>query len=289
VGDRSGAAETTLAGPRRIGRRRWAPPLAAHGSAVGAIVWKNAVAALRATALVRLLVLYSVLAAGLLLLAARNPRLAEMASVVAVVWSGMLLVAGPLWFRVDLRQDLAHLATLRAWPLRGREIVTAEVLASTTALTVAHYAMLGLLLAATAGTRDALWPQGTERWAWALTAALALPGVNFASLTVHNAAALLFPAWVRPAGGARGVEAMGQNLLSTAGASALLVVLLAVPGGIAGALVWVLWPALEMWALVPGAALLSAATAVELGPVHGWLGGVFERTEPRSTGDGVGG
>ena len=284
---RPGSPASDAAGDAgNVARRRWTPPLSASGWPAGAIVWKNAVAALRATALVRLLTLYSALAAGLLVLAARNPRMAELATVVTVVWSAMLLVAGPLWFRVDLRQDLARLATLRAWPLRGREIVRAQVLASAGALTVAHLAMLGLLLAATTGARDALWPDGSERLAYAAAAALALPGVNLASLTVHNGAALLFPGWTRPAGGSRGVEAMGQNLVSTAGASAVLVLLLAAPAALAGAVGWGLWTAAGVWAAVPAAAVLSVLTVLELGPVHGWLGRVLERLEPGADGGG---
>ncbi|MGZ8414892.1 MAG: hypothetical protein ACXW05_19360 [Gemmatirosa sp.] len=264
--------------------RRWTPPLAPTGPAALAIVWKNAVAALRATALARVLALYGVVAAGLLALSARDPRLAEIVTVVVGVWLTMLLVAGPLWIRFDLRQDLAHLAVLRAWPLAGRDVVAAEVLASTLALTIAQLAILGLLFVASLGAPFALGFSLPERAAGLATAALGLPGINAASLTVQNGAALLFPTWVRPSGGPRGVEAMGQNLLSTGLALVVAVVLLALPGAVAALLAWGLWPMLGAWALLPAAALLTAATALEMRPVHGWLGRVFERTDPSALG-----
>jgi hypothetical protein len=264
--------------------RRWTPPLAPVGPAALAIVWKNAVAALRATAIARVLALYGVIAAGLLALSARDPRLAEIVTVVVGVWLTMLLVAGPLWIRFDLRQDLAHLAVLRAWPLAGRDVVAAEVLASTLALTAAQLAILGLLFVASLGAPFALGFSLPERAAGLATAALGLPGINAASLTVQNGAALLFPTWVRPTGGPRGVEAMGQNILSTGLALIVAVVLLALPGAVSALLAWGLWPMLGAWALLPAAALLTAATALEMRPVHGWLGRVFERTDPTALG-----
>ncbi|GLC25406.1 hypothetical protein [Roseisolibacter agri] len=264
--------------------RRWTPPLAPVGPAALAIVWKNAVAALRATALARVLALYGVVAAGLLALSTRDPRLAEIVTVVVGVWLTMLLVAGPLWVRFDLRHDLAHLAVLRAWPLAGRDVVAAEVLASTLALTAAQLAILVLLFVASLGAPFALGFSLDERAAGLATAALGLPGVNAASLTVQNGAALLFPTWVRPTGGPRGVEAMGQNLLSTGLAIVFAAALLALPGAISALLAWGLWPMLGPWALAPAATLLTAAATLELRPVHAWLGRVFERTDPSAIG-----
>lgn len=264
--------------------RRWTPPLAPVGPAALAIVWKNAVAALRATALARVLALYGVIAAGLLALSTRDPRLAEIVTVVVGVWLTMLLVAGPLWVRFDLRQDLAHLAVLRAWPLAGRDVVGAEVLASTLALTVAQLAILVLLFVASLGAPFALGFSLDERAAGLATAALGLPGLNAASLTVQNGAALLFPTWVRPSAGPRGVEAMGQNLLSTGLAIVFAAALLLLPGAVSALLAWGLWPMLGPWALPPAAALLTAGTTLEMRPVHAWLGRVFERTDPSALG-----
>ena len=275
---RPSGAMAAVAQVRR--RHRLTPPLAPVGNPAVAIVWKNAVAALRATALVRVLALYALLAGGALALALRDPRLAELASVVIAVWAVMLLVAGPLWVRFDLRHDLPHLPLLRSYPLRGRDIVAAEVTASALALTLAQLAMLGLLLLATGGTRGGAGLPPADRHALAAAAALALPGVNLATLTLQNAAALLFPAWVRPPGAPRGLEAMGQNLVTTALTLAGAAVLLALPAGLAALLYRALDPWLGAWALAPAALLASAAVALELVPVLAALGRVFERTDP---------
>jgi hypothetical protein len=147
-------------------------------------------------------------------------------------WGALLLVGGPLIVRTDLRQDLAHLATLRALPMRGRDLVGAEVLASTLALTAAQLGLLVVTLLSSLGAREGLGTSLEARLAVGAAIAVALPGVNLASFVIHNGAALLFPAWVRPAGGAaRGVEATGQGLVTTGLTLVGLAVLLAAPGG----------------------------------------------------------
>lgn len=283
AGTGAGDAFTAPARPRRYARRR-APALAPVGRPGVALVWKNLVAAARAVALARVLALYAVVAAGVLAVAVRTPRLAEVAGIVAGVWGAMLVVAGPTWVRVDLRHDLVHLPFLRAAPLSGRAVVAAEVTASVLALTglqVAAFALLGL---ASLGARDGFGFTGEERLAGALALALALPGMNAALLTVHNAAALLFPAWVRAPGATRGVEAMGQNLVLTALTIAAAALVLA-PAAFAGGAVW--WGVTRLtsgaagpWALAPAALAGTAAALVVLAPVVAWLGRVFDRTDP---------
>jgi hypothetical protein len=270
--------------PRRFARRR-APRLAPVGPPGVALVWKNLVAAARAVALARVLAMYVVVATGVLFVAARTPRLAEVAAVVAGVWGAMLVIAGPTWVRVDLRHDLVHLPFLRAAPLSGRAVVAAEVTASVLALTALQFAAFGLLLAASFGARDGFGFDVEERLAGALALALALPGINAALLTVHNGAALLFPAWVRaPAAGPRGIEGMGQNLVLTALTVAAATVIL-VPAATVGAAAW--WGVERLtrgaagpWAYAPGAVVGTVVALLALVPVVAWLGGVFDRTDP---------
>src|SRR5205814_3501270 len=93
-------------------------------------------------------------------------------------------------------------------------------------------------------------------WRLAGGAAIAIlaPALVFAQLTIHNAAALLFPAWVplgqqRP----RGLDAMGQRLIML-GATWLLLVISVMPGALAGAIVW-----FALRVFVGAAALVPAA------------------------------
>jgi hypothetical protein len=173
AGDRRRRAAGTAAGardpltaptrPRRFARRR-APRLAPVGPPAVALVWKNLVAAARAVALARVLAMYAVVSVGVLAVAARSPRFAELAGLVAAVWGVMLVLAGPTWVRVDLRHDLVHLPFLRAAPLSGRSVVAAEVAASVVALTALQLAAFALLLAASFGARDGFGFTPAERW-----------------------------------------------------------------------------------------------------------------------------
>ena len=112
-------------------------------------------------------------------------------------------------------------------------------------------------------------------------AAVALPAINVLALTIQNAAALLFPAWVR-LGTTRpgGVEAMGQSLITTVATLFLLLLLLALPAGAGAALIYLLLPAMGDWAAAPGLLLTVAMVALEMVPIARWLGRVFERTDP---------
>lgn len=258
--------------------RRRTIPLAPDGPPVAAILWKNAIGALRAGVLVRQLGLLGVLAVVALLLAARDERVAEVALVVAGIWSGLLVVAGPMWVRFDLRQDLPHLAVLRAWPLSGRDIVTAQIASSTIALTAFQLVLLAGLLAVSFLGRPLPLGAG-DRVALALAVALALPGVNAAGLTVQNAAALLFPGWVKLGAGGRGVEAMGQSIVSMGASLVVLALLLVVPAALTAGAVYALRATWSVWTFVPAAALGSAVVLAELVPVMAWLGRVFEHTD----------
>ncbi len=280
---RRARAKARTRAPSASARRTLA--LGAGGAPAVAIVWKNWLAFTRATALVRVLAVLGVVAAGTLAAAARSPRFAELATFVAATWGGLLVAAGPLWVRYDLRHDLPHLPFLKAVPLAGRTLVAAEIGASVLALTAVQVAALLFLLAAAAGSRDGLGFTAGERAVYALALALALPGLNAATLTVQNGMALLFPAWTRPPGGsARGIEATGQNLVGSALTLAASAVLLAVPAGLAFVPLWALHHAgaarLGAWLVVPAAIVFTLGAAAVLWPVIGWLGRVFDRTDP---------
>jgi hypothetical protein len=92
---------------------------------------------------------------------------------------------------------------------------------------------------------------------------------------------------VRAGPGARagGVEAMGQNLLSTIFGTVSLAVLLLVPG-IAAFGTWVALRG-QLGRAAYGVALVVCLTGMvgELALLVRWLGRIFERTDPASTGE----
>ena len=263
--------------------RRRSAALSPAGIPAVAIVWKNLLSARRSGVIARHLTLLGIVAFIAVVFAARDERIAEVALIIAGVWGGILVLAGPLWVRFDLRQDLPNLAILRSWPLNGRDLVTAQVASSALALTVFQLFLLaGLVAVSFIGT--VLPVPLTNRLAFSVAIALALPGVNAAALTIQNGVTLLFPGWIRLGAGTRGVEAMGQSLVSMAGSTALLAVLLAAPVAVATVVAFGLRPYLGLWAFTPAAAVASLLAFVELVPVVGWLGRVFEHTEPNAIG-----
>jgi hypothetical protein len=262
-------------------------PLQPTGHPAVAILWKNLVSVTRAVRLIQILVHFLAGALALLLVTAMQPggtAVTQLAGVLLLSWSGLLIATGPLWIRYDLRQDLPRLELLRSYPLPGWAVVAAEIAASTVILTAAQLALLVLSYLAYLGDPTVELSVG-RRTALLAGAAVALPAVNVLALTIQNAAALLFPAWVR-LGATRpgGVEAMGQSLITTVATLLLLLLLLAVPAGAGAALAYLLRPAAGDWAAAPGLLLAVATVGLEMVPIARWLGRVFERTDPSAVG-----
>jgi hypothetical protein len=201
-------------------------------------------------------------------------------------FAGMLTVFGPVSMRSDLRMDMPKLDMLRAMPLTGRQVVAAEVLAPGLLLAIIQAVLLVLAMGMAVGA-PGKW--GAELWvAGGLGLIPLLPAVGIGGLFVQNAAVVLFPAWL-PADGerARGIEALGQRLLTLAGA---LVVVMGglIPAAFVAALVgFALYGLLGVWAL-PFAGLTAATglvIEVALGVVA--LGRVFDRMDVSSDGPGA--
>ena len=274
-----------LAAANAIGRgaSRTRLPLAARGEPALALVWKNLVGVTRVFSWTSVLLL--VAGVGLIVLVVSlhesAPAAGELVGTIAGVWAGLTVLTGPLWIRNDLRQDLPKLALLRSYPLRGWRVVAAQVASSVVVLSALQYALFTVSYVALLYSDDA--PLDPRRRAIVLGALLvALPVLNGASLLIQNGLALLFPSWVR-LGPSRpnGVEAMGQNLLTTIFATIMLALLLLGPWAAGWATVAALRPHAGGRAAVAVAfAVLLAGVLAELAWIVRWLGRVFERTEP---------
>jgi hypothetical protein len=273
---------------RRV--RSWRVPLRATGRPGTAIFWKNVIAMTRTIRLSMLIVIVVILAAlfGTAFLASGGG--AEGTPIVALLalgWAGASVIIGPGLVRNDLRQDLPKLDLLRTYPLRGSSIVAAELLSSTTMLTLVQYALLLIAgIAFLAGET----PSARELLIAELVAlgAVALPAVNALALSIQNGAALLYPDWVRLGGEPRGgVEAIGQNMLTTLVSLLLLVVGLLVPAAIGGGVGYLLYARLARGAILIGFALALANVLFEVFLLIGWLGRLFERTEPSTATTGA--
>ncbi|HXG45176.1 MAG TPA: hypothetical protein VNJ71_10510 [Gemmatimonadales bacterium] len=253
--------------------------LSSGGHPVPAIVWKNQVRLLRTASTMRptLLALLILVAVLLAIGGEGGPELGAVAGMMALSGATLATVFGPLWVRNDLRGDLEELALLRTWPLSGRALVAAEVLSSTLALTAIQFPLAGAGLVALPRLAPAL--SGANLVLVGLAFALVLPAMNLAALTIQNAGALFFPAWVRTEIRPGGLEATGQHILTMGASALLLLVLLAGPLALAALAAAILWPALAYGALVPAALAAAGGLGLEAFLLIEWLGGRFERMD----------
>jgi hypothetical protein len=257
------------------------------GWPAGAILWKNLVAATR-TKRVRNAAIALAGAGAIVTVLSFDPEgtLAELAGWLAATWAGITIVIGPQWVRNDLRGDLLKLDLLRSYPLRGWSVVIAEVAASTLMLTAIQLSLLAMAYLAFLGNQT-MMPDLEERTLLLVIAVIYLPGINLLGMLIQNAAALLYPAWVRlGTGRPGGVEALGQNLLMMVAFVTLLGLTLALPAALAGGSFLLLRPLLHGWAALPATALALGTMAFEAALIVEWLGGVFERTDPATAGIG---
>jgi ABC-2 type transport system permease protein len=263
--------------PRKAGRTL---PLKATGWPGTAIVWKNIIAIMRgAFSRSFMIVLMALVAAFAAVMGSedRAPTAVTLGTT-ALAMAAILSFLGPSWIRNDLRSDMNYLSLLRSYPLAGRTIVVAEIIGSTLTLTGIQLILAIAALAGLSGRVD--WSRyGSAELLFLLAIPSALI-VNGIGMTIQNAAALLFPSWmrfdrVRPGG----FETLGQSILSSLFTVFLSALALAGPA-LTG---WFIWSRLALrlgdWTIVPVLVGVALVGAVELRALVHWLGRVYDRTE----------
>jgi hypothetical protein len=256
------------------------PPfaLSAEGPPAVAIYWKNLTAAVRVLSLrMAMILVLPTLAGAVAILATGAAFNRELGAVLCLVMAVSTAIFGAQVYRIDFRLDLASMDLLKSFPLRGVDLAAAEVLAPFTVLALTEWIFLaGAAVLAPAGVVAI-----TGRLPLLAAAMVALPALTLPALLVQNAAALLFPAWVESgAAPPRGIEAIGQRMLTLIGtllAVGIALVPAAVVGGIAGALLWqpLGGAALPIAALAGAAVVGGEAVLAFFG-----LGRAFERFDP---------
>jgi hypothetical protein len=120
-----------------------------------------------------------------------------------------------------------------------------------------------------------------ERAAWALAAALVLPGFGLLGILVQNAAALLLPGWVQLGREHRqGIEAIGQRLIITAATLIVLLVAVLPAALVFGTCTLVGLPLLGPLVYPVAAAIAAVGLGLEAVLAVLWLGIRFERLDP---------
>lgn len=258
--------------------------LAPSGPAENVFLWKNAMQMLRNTSGITLFryvvpLGMSVVAMSAAMMAGNRARGgAAVFCIMALGVAGFAVLLGPQIVRTDLREDLRHLEVLKTWPLRPAAVIRGEMLWPGVLIT--GIAWLALICAAMFSA--AAFPRLSINWRGSLTitALLLTPALVFGQLTVHNATAVLFPAWV-PLGSSRprGLDMMGQRLLLLAAVLITLAIFM-LPGAIVGGVLWFAFSRfIGAAVLVPGAVICLGIVAIEVLAITEALGPAYERLD----------
>jgi len=257
--------------------------LAASGRPEAVFFWKNGVQTLRSggSTLIRYLVPvvgFVTLGLSVAFSSLHMRGGAGAGFTIAAIVTLFVAVLGPQMLRADLRNDLRHLELLKTWPVQASAVVRGEMLWVSTLLTGCGW----LAIVCAAMLSAAAFPEVPlpTRLVVALCALLLMPALVTAQYLVHAAAAVIFPAWV-PTGNQRprGLDAMGQRLIMLAGVLLSVIVLL-LPGAIAGGVVWfALQRFIGLAAFVPAAMACTAIVAIEVLAWTEALGPLFEKLD----------
>ncbi len=241
-----------------------------------ALIWKNLIAAMRVSVPRMLLFLIVMGLASSVSLMRRFPVL-PVAGAACALLVPVLVLLGPNAMRIDFRQDLSQIDILRSFPMTGRQVVRAEILGPALIVAVLQWVLL-----AAAVVLSASYPfpgfELPKRIAVALSAGLLSPALVLVNLAIQNAGVLLFPSWASfDPGQARGIEALGQRLLTLAGTLFVFFFALLPATVFGGAAAALLWRMLHFAALPFASAVAVAVIAFELRLSIQWLGRVFDR------------
>ncbi len=263
--------------------KRRTVPLRATGAPWVAIVWKNYLYLQRVGMLRTMIGFPLVLAAIAVVFAGRSEITEVMVTATSLAVVMVIAIFGPMSMRSDLRGELARLPLLKTMPLRGREIVLAEIAGTSVPTAIMQYLLILSGMLALSLMPDKA-PSMAIRIGVLIGAPVLLLGLNLANFTIHNGMALLFPAWVRTGeAGTAGVETIGQGMLTIIITVFLLSVLLLVPVAV-GAFTYFYWRSLPLVALVFTGMIGGAILAGESYGLMHLLGGSLERLEPSQVG-----
>ncbi|HEY1913683.1 MAG TPA: hypothetical protein VGG73_22335 [Vicinamibacterales bacterium] len=272
--------QSATAGTARYKVRSTGWALASLGRPELALAWKGAMQTTRTVdkrSIARVVALFFAIAIASASLG-RSAAPAAILGAFSLMATVFMIVLGPQVLRSDMREDLAHLAMLRTWPIKASAVVRGELLWPGALITVSAWTTLAVAAYLSGITLGDI--SIGLRLSGAAAVAFIAPSLVFAQLTILNAIALLFPAWV-PLGSqrARGLDAMGQRLIMMGGTWLLMVVAL-LPGAIVGGIIWF---ALQQFighaALIPAAVVCTAIVGIEVLLATEALGPVYERLD----------
>jgi ABC-2 type transport system permease protein len=272
--------QSATAGTARYKVRSAGWALAALGRPELAFAWKGAMQTLRTVdkrSIFRMVAFFFSVAIASASLG-RSAAPATILGAFSLMATVFMIVLGPQVLRSDMREDLAHLAVLRTWPIKASAVVRGELIWPGALITLSAWTTLAVAAYLSGITLGDLSLE--LRLSAAAAIAFVAPSLVFAQLTILNAIALMFPAWV-PLGSqrARGLDAMGQRLIMMGGTWLLMVVAL-LPGAIVGGTIWfALRQFIGHGALIPAAVVCTVIVGIEVLLATEALGPVYERLD----------
>lgn len=251
--------------------------LAARGSPVPALLWKNLLSTRPYLSLRSFVIAACVLLVWNLWIGTpgRIGPFALIPAAFALFIALQTLLMGAQFARQDLRSDLDNADLLKAWPLHGWQVVLGELLAPVCILSgVLWLCLLQVMLSLQLPPPSSFTPQ--LRWTVGVALALLLPLLCATQVLIANAAVVLLPAWAKASRQSRGWETVVPRLLFLF-AALLASIVVALPGLLGGALVYI--PAswfIGYLALLPAALVAAIVMLAELAWGVDWLGKRFE-------------
>jgi hypothetical protein len=246
----------------RVRAARWA--LAPTGRPELIFFWKNGMQTLRELNVksmlpIGILIVYAIVGARF----GMSTNVAAALCLASLMLAGATMLLGPSSVMTDLRGDLGHIELLKTWPVKGAAVIRGEMLWPGLLLTGCAW----VLLVCAAVLSGAAFPKLTIDWRLALvTVAMTLaPALIFAHYLIHQAAAVMFPAWMPSDNDMRGFESMAQRLILFAGVVVGLLVVMG-PGLVAGGIVsFVFYRLLDTpFVFIPGAVVCLGIVAIEV-------------------------
>ena len=189
----------------------------------------------------------------------------------------MAMVLGPQMARSDLRQDLAALATLKTWPMRGAAIVRGEVMAPAIVLITVIY--LCLTAAAIVASRMPPTTDLPDRWGWLIAVLLVAPGIVLTQLLTQNGLAVTFPSWVAIGPRAGGVDVIGQRMLVMIVVVLSLLAALLPAASLAAIGIGIVYLVTGTIVVAVGGALAGVALLVEAYAASEIIGAILDRND----------
>jgi len=251
--------------------------LAPRGPAETAILWKNWLLfgrTSRRTLVVSAIVIGSAVT-GIAVGSGGGVFAADVIGDISLFVVVLVALFGPAMLRIDLRQDLGHLALIKTWPVRGPAVIRGELLAPAIALSLGAAVAIATGSAFAPGLLLVDQVDAGARVIFAIAAVQAVTALIVAQLVVHNGIAASFPAWadLRVASGATAMEMNVRMMIVMYGALLVLAFVLVVPAAAAAAAYFMAGGVLLPSAVFAACLLAESRAATEI------IGRILDRTD----------